>query len=77
MHMTVIEVPDDQAAVINAKAAAQGLTLEDWFKGLAVSDASATLTAPGSLDAMVGVVRCLADDIEFSRNPSTALRSDL
>jgi hypothetical protein len=33
--MTVIELPDDQAAVLKAKAAAQGLTLEDWFKKLA------------------------------------------
>ena len=33
--MTVIELPDDQAAALTAKAAAQGLTLEDWFKSLA------------------------------------------
>jgi hypothetical protein len=38
--MTVIELPDDQAAALTAKAAAQGLTLEDWFKSLA-GDASA------------------------------------
>ncbi len=34
--MTVIELPDDQAAALTAKAAAQGLTLEDWFKSLAL-----------------------------------------
>lgn len=33
--MTVIEIPDDQAAALKAKAAAQGLTLEAWFKKLA------------------------------------------
>jgi hypothetical protein len=33
--MTVIELPDDQAAALTAKAAAQGLSLEDWFKSLA------------------------------------------
>jgi hypothetical protein len=33
--MTVIELPDDQAAALKAKAAAQGLTLEAWFKKLA------------------------------------------
>jgi hypothetical protein len=29
--VTVIELPDDQAAALTARAAAQGLTLEAWF----------------------------------------------
>lgn len=33
--MTVIELPDQQAAALKARAAAQGLTLEDWLKRLA------------------------------------------
>jgi uncharacterized protein (DUF433 family) len=33
--MTMIELPDEQAAALKAKAAAQGLTLETWFKKLA------------------------------------------
>jgi len=33
--MTVIELPDEQAAALKAKAAAVGLTLEAWFKQLA------------------------------------------
>jgi uncharacterized protein (DUF433 family) len=33
--MTVIEIPDDQAAALKAKAAAEGLSLEAWFKKLA------------------------------------------
>lgn len=32
--MTVIEIPDDQAAALKAQAAAQGLSLEAWFKQL-------------------------------------------
>ena len=32
--MTVIELPDDQAAALKARAAAQGLTLEAWFEKL-------------------------------------------
>jgi antitoxin component of MazEF toxin-antitoxin module len=32
--MTVIELPDDQAAALKARAAAQGLTLEVWFEKL-------------------------------------------
>ena len=33
--MTVIELPDDQAAALRAKAAAAGLTLEAWLNKLA------------------------------------------
>lgn len=33
--MAVIEIPDEQAAALKAKAAAQGLTLEGWFAQLA------------------------------------------
>src|SRR4051794_35063175 len=39
--MTVIELPDDQAASLKAKAAAQGLTLEDWFQKLAGDESPA------------------------------------
>jgi hypothetical protein len=37
--MTVIQLPDQQAAALKAKAAAQGLTLEAWLKRLADEDA--------------------------------------
>jgi len=33
--MTVIELPDEQAAALKAKAAAAGLTLEAWLGKLA------------------------------------------
>ena len=33
--MTVIELPDNQAAALKAKAAAQGLTLKAWLGQLA------------------------------------------
>jgi hypothetical protein len=33
--MTVIELPDEQATALKAKAAAVGLTLEAWLKQLA------------------------------------------
>jgi hypothetical protein len=33
--MTVIELPDDLAAALKAKADAQHLELEDWFRTLA------------------------------------------
>ena len=34
LRWTVIELPDDQAAALTARAAAQGLTLEAWFEKL-------------------------------------------
>jgi hypothetical protein len=36
--MTVIELPDEQAAALKAKANAAGLTLEAWLKQLADAD---------------------------------------
>ena len=33
--MTVIEIPDDQAALLKARAAAEGLTLKAWLGKLA------------------------------------------
>ena len=68
--MTVIELPDDQAAVLKAKAAAQGLTLQDWFKTLA--DAEPPASQHETLDAMFAKIRGLADDVDFSRNQSTS-----
>ncbi|MBL8214358.1 MAG: DUF433 domain-containing protein [Bryobacterales bacterium] len=36
--MTVIQIPDEQAAVLRAKAAAQGLSLEAWFEKIAADE---------------------------------------
>jgi len=38
--MTVIEIPDSQAAALKAKAAAQGLTLKAWLRKLAEEEPS-------------------------------------
>jgi uncharacterized protein (DUF433 family) len=43
--MTVIELPDEQAAALKAKAAAQGLSLEAWFKKLAESGTGGVMTS--------------------------------
>lgn len=37
--MTLIELPDNQAAALKAKAALQGLTLKDWLGKLAAETA--------------------------------------
>ena len=34
--MTSIEIPDEQAAVLAAKAASEGLTLKTWLEKLAL-----------------------------------------
>ena len=43
--MTLIELPDEQAAALKAKASAQGLSLEAWLKKLS-EDESATAAKP-------------------------------
>jgi hypothetical protein len=44
--MAVIQLPDEQAAALAAKAAAQGLTLEDWLGKLAAKEAPAGQASP-------------------------------
>jgi hypothetical protein len=39
--MTVIELPDKQAAALKAKAASQGLTLKGWLERLAEETSTA------------------------------------
>ena len=36
--MTMIQLPDEQAAALAAKAAAQGMTLADWLGKLAATE---------------------------------------
>lgn len=43
MTTVTIELPDEQAATLKAKAGTDGLTLEDWFQKLARQEA---LTGP-------------------------------
>jgi hypothetical protein len=38
--LTVIRIPDDQAAALQARAAAQGLTLDAWLRRLAGLEAA-------------------------------------
>jgi hypothetical protein len=66
--MTVIELPDDLAAALKAKAEAQHLKLEDWLRTLTDIPAS----SGDDLDRVFAEIRGLADDIDFSRDASTA-----
>jgi hypothetical protein len=42
----LIELPDDQAAALKARAAAQGLTLEAWFEKLSGVPVSTSQPSP-------------------------------
>jgi antitoxin component of MazEF toxin-antitoxin module len=44
--MTVVQLPDDQAAALKARAAAQGLTLEAWFEKLSGVPESTSQLSP-------------------------------
>ena len=39
MTTVKVDIPDDQAATLKAKAMAQGLTLEGWFQRIAAQEA--------------------------------------
>jgi len=44
--MTVIQLPDEQAAALAAKAAAQGMSLTDWLGQLAATQAPSSQNPP-------------------------------
>jgi hypothetical protein len=46
LAMTVIQLPDEQAAALKARAAAQGLSLEAWFEKL--SGVPVSTSQPGA-----------------------------
>ena len=56
--MTVIEIPDDQAAALKARAAAQGLTLEDWLRKLAGAETAAGQARKGRYSLSDLVAEC-------------------
>ena len=47
MTTVKIDLPDDQAALLRAKAAAEGLSLEEWFRALAERSGSLNLEENG------------------------------
>ena len=79
MNMTIDISPEEQAAY-EAQALAEGLSVEQWLKKLANERAhqQALRTTQGQrLVEICTKVRGLTDDLDFSRNPSTARRVDL
>jgi len=76
--MTVtINLPPEKAAALKAQAQAKGLSVEQWLLDLA-SRAAVEPTPPGkNLVDVCAMVQGLADDLNFSRNPSTSRAVDL
>jgi hypothetical protein len=54
--MTIIELPDEQAAALTTKAAAQGLTLNDWLEKLASEHPAASPFVPSPLQTAADIV---------------------
>jgi hypothetical protein len=61
--MVVIELPDDQAAALKAKAAAQGLTLEDWFRSLAAETPAKAGGVQAAADIVLDEMRKVPADL--------------
>ncbi len=55
--MTVIELTDEQAAALQARAAAEGLSLEAWLRKLAEEDDPAPLPRKHIADAIAEEMR--------------------
>lgn len=82
MSMT-IELSAEEEAAYKAHALAEGLTVEQWLKKVAnnrVQPARGQLASASPQSNLADVcakVRGLADDLDFSRNPSTGRSVDL
>ncbi len=61
--MTVIELPDEQAAALKARAAREGLTLEAWFMRLADEASPAEQPLQTAADIVVGRMRNVPPDV--------------
>ena len=71
MNVT-IEIPEDRADRFQRQAEARGLTIESWLLELANENTPppATGTPKRTFAEVCAKVRGLADDLDFSRDPS-------
>ena len=69
--MTVtIHLPPEKEAALQAQARARSLSLEEWLLRLA-EGAAAEPPPSRNLADVRALVKGLADDLDFTRNPST------
>jgi hypothetical protein len=70
MNVT-IEIPEDRAARFQKQAQARGLTLDRWLLELGDQNAPPVADKPKrTFAAVCAKARGLADDLDFSRDPS-------
>jgi uncharacterized protein (DUF433 family) len=50
MTTVKIDIPDQQAEALSARAAAEGLSLEDWFRKLAIDSSAQGPRSAGTID---------------------------
>jgi hypothetical protein len=61
--MTVITLPDEQAAALKAKAAAEGLSLEEWLNKLAAPEPAAARPLQTAADIVLASMRNVPSEI--------------
>ena len=74
--MTVIELSDEQAAALKAKAAAAGLTLEAWLNKLAGTEPSTEHRLQTAADIVLGPMRNVPPEIMASMPKDGASQHD-
>jgi hypothetical protein len=72
-----IEIPEDRAARFQKQAHDQGLSVEEWLLQLAERAAGEHAPVGKNLVDVCAMVRGLADDLDFSRNPSPSRTVDI
>lgn len=67
-----IEIPDERAVAFRREATTQGLSMDRWLLGLAEQCVPVAPLSPSgrTLVEVCARIRGLADDIDFSRDPS-------
>jgi hypothetical protein len=76
MTTITIDIPEQQVAVLAAKAKAQGLTLEDWFRQVAAKEAAPPLSAAHLQKTDPEEWRRRFEEFLASRDPNTPVLSD-
>ncbi|MBV9266649.1 MAG: hypothetical protein JO061_10820 [Acidobacteriaceae bacterium] len=71
-----IKLSEEQATTLEAKAAAEGLSVEEWIKKLA-EPARATGRPPGRKSLVEVFAPLRGMNLDFSRNKSTSRPVDL
>lgn len=75
MTTIVIDIPEPQVAALTAKAKAQGLSLEDWFRQVAAKEAQPATPANFSNASFEEWERSFEEWIA-SQDPNTPVLSD-